>query len=694
MEHAVGIDLGTTFSAIAVVDRAGKPVVLRNAEGATVTPSVVFFEGDEPIVGDAAKEMQGLGESEVAFLFKRSMGDPFFVLEFGGQSYTPVDLSALVLRKLVRDAEAALGGTVSSAVITVPAYFDDHQRRATIAAGEKAGLKVLRIINEPTAAALAYGLDAHTGDQSILVYDLGGGTFDVTVVRISGSAITVLGTAGDHELGGKDWDDRIAQWLDTQFQELHEASPLGDCESANDLLVRCENAKKQLSSRDTTSISMAHDGLRERFDLTREQFDELTRDLMERTQRLCDQTLTDIGLAWSDLDGVLLVGGSTRMPMVRHYVTEMSGKPPRDGVNVDEAVAIGAALQAAAESTPTPGWTLPGAKTVTDVMSHSLGMVAVNKDTTAYINSIIIPKNNPVPCQEMRPFQLRVRKHGDNQAEVYMLQGESSDPTQAAVLGKYIFSGLEPVAGGTSVLDIQYAYDANGVVTVSAKQRETGRDLQLQVEPVPGDMSWLARPPEEVKEAHTHLTVLIAIDLSGSMSGKPLQEAQKAAKKFVSQLDLSHTSVGLIGFANRVEVATEPSQSARDLAKAIDGWSGWMRSGVLGWGNLAQPFTQANQILADYEDPRFLIVLTDGVWVNQAKAIQCAKTLSQTGVDIIALGFGGADRQFLKAIATSDENALLTDLSKLTHSFSKIAQVLTESGSNTRGQGGLLRFFG
>jgi molecular chaperone DnaK len=697
MGLSVGIDLGTTFSAIAMVDESGRPMIINNKEGNPITPSVICFNGKEPIVGDEAKEMQALGEQNIASFFKRSMGNDSFVLNFNGRDYTPTELSAIVLKKLKTDAETELGKKITHAVITVPAYFNNFQREATIEAGEMAGLKVLRVINEPTAAALAYGINKRSGKQTLMVYDLGGGTFDVSIVKMNQQKFNVIATDGDHELGGKDWDDRIAGYLGQRFHQDHGVDPLEDVESFQDILTRTESAKKQLSVREKVKISIVHDGEKESYSLTRAQFEKMTRDLMERTQNLTSQVLEDSRMKWRNIDGVLLVGGSTRMPMVLDYVKEMSGKKPMAGVNVDEAVALGAAVQAYMDMLEEDGtssiFTLDGKKETKgarsssmvmmeteDVMSHSLGMVAENEDSLKYINSIIIPKNTPIPCSQTRPFQIRTGKNRENKVEVYMLQGESDSPLKTNILGKYVFSDVKHSTSQTAVLDIQYSYNRSGVVSVSAMQRETKKSLSLTIEPVPADMSWLSRAPEKQQLVTAHLSVLIAVDLSGSMSGHPLAEAQKAAATFLDNIDLSHSSMGLIAFADSVKVTQDICQNAKRINNGIDEWSELMDSGDVGYGNEAEPFTEALRILKDIEDPRFIIVLTDGAWYNQQEAIKRAKECHEEGIEVIAVGFDGADEAFLEKIATSDENALFTDLTSLVGSFSKIAQVLTESG--------------
>jgi len=681
MEKTIGIDLGTTFCAVATVDENGRPILLKNSEGRVLTPSVIYFEADRIVVGEEAKEMQGFGEENIASFFKRNMGDDNFNLNFYGQDYSAERLSAILLKKLRADAEKALNADIKKAVITVPAYFNNLQREATIRAAESIGLEVLRIINEPTAAAIAFGINQQN-DQTILVYDLGGGTFDVTLLEIEKETLRVLGTDGDHELGGKNWDDRIVGFITKKFEEEFSQDPLEDSETLNDILVRAEGAKKQLSTRNTTRIVITHDGQKGRYQLDLATFEELTMDLLERTQSLTEQLLKELSFSWDSIDGVLLIGGSTKMPMVSKWIKQMSGKEPLIGINVDEAVAMGAAIQANIDANPKQLFRLGGQiKRIEDVMSHSLGLVAENQDRSKYINSIIITKNNQIPSIENRPYQIRTRQEGANELEVFMLQGESDRPLDCNIIGKYIFSNIQHEKSGVAVIDVEYAYDVNGVIKVSAMQRSIGRALDLKIEPIPTDMEWLDGNPQVQNGGSdtTHLSILIAIDLSGSMSGRPLKKAKKAALGFLQNLDLTKTSIGLMAFADTESVGLNLSQNGKKIKKGINKW----QVGTVGIGNGTQPFTKAKEVLKDKEDPKFLIVLTDGIWYNQNYAVSAAETCKEAGIEIIAIGFGEADKAFLREIATSDENALLTNLDNLATSFSKIAQVLTETGNIT-----------
>ena len=324
----VGIDLGTTNSAVACRDEFGRPAIIPSRDGQNVTPSMIYFGCEPPAVGHEAKEWARLGNEQIASFFKPHMGNPHYKLHFNGKDYDATALSTMVLKKLKDDAEAKLDEPVSHAVITVPAYFADAQRKATIDAGRRAGLQVLRIINEPTAAALAYGLKKEGADETVLIYDLGGGTFDVTVARITADEIAVLSTAGDHDLGGKNWDDRVATFFAEKFAAETGVDPLDDPVALNELLDRAERAKWTLSERSSARLTLQLGAERRSYELTRAEFETMTFPLMERTRALTEEALVEAKLAWPKLTGVLLVGGSTRMPMVRQFVGEMSGKPP------------------------------------------------------------------------------------------------------------------------------------------------------------------------------------------------------------------------------------------------------------------------------------------------------------------------------------------------------------------------------
>jgi len=694
MPLSIGIDLGTTNSAIAYVDKHGRPVVIPNELGKTITPSVICFKDGKQLLGEEAKEMQALGMYPVAAFFKRQMGDELFIFHADGVDYSATELSTILLKKIKLDAEGFLKQKVTDAVITVPAYFRDQERNATIEAGRAAGINVLQVINEPTAAAVAYGLNNTKAKQKILIYDLGGGTYDVTLLEFDSKCVRVINSDGDHQLGGKDWDDRIIEHLASQFRDEYGIDPLEDAESLADLLVQAEEAKKHLTTFEKTKISMFYEGEKGRYELFRTTFEQITSDLMERTMSMTMKVLEDMRLGPSDIDGVLLVGGSTRMPMVKCFIEKQFGKPPMSGVNVDEVVALGAAL--VAEERINNGkskkvFALKGRIKTIDVTNHSLGMIAINTDQTAYVNSIILPKNAEIPCQEVRPYQHRTSSRSDNELEIYMTQGESESPADVSCLGRYVVSGIAHQKGGLAVIDVGYHYDESGTVRVNAIDRNSKNSLVVSIEKFPiGMPERFLGAPELQAEEPEHVTAYLAFDLSGSMSGRPLKEAKKAAVGFLKNSDLSHCSIGIIAFSDRVKTKLKASQNAKKIKRAIDD----LTVGETGGCNDAHPFDEIFGLMSKSDGRRFGVVLADGVWSYQDKAIKQAKHCHVNNIEVIAIGFGGADKGFLKEIASSDEGSFYTSMEGLVETFSSIAQILTETAASSRSDNGKKRGLG
>lgn len=686
----VGIDLGTTNSAIAYINDFGRPEVLLNGEGKRITPSVIQLRADgTTLVGEVAKLEMALEKENTAHFFKRDMGKSVFY-EYHGRTYTPVDLSAELLKQLKQDAESALNKEIQRAVITVPAYFHDGPRVATREAGEKAGLEVVQMINEPTAAALAYGPKQNGKEEVVMVYDLGGGTFDISLVLVSPGTIEVIGTDGKHTLGGKDWDDRLLEHLCEQFEQCQGVNPLDDPHAFQDLLIRAEEAKKALSSRTSAIVPINCHGRVDRIEITREQFEMLTSDLLSQTEMLMNKVLEESGYDYSRIASVLMVGGSTRMPACQELVRRVTGRSPNNSVNPDECVALGAALQGAHyDETGVRGMTyqrLPaGAKgsvgglmirrSVQDVMSHSMGMIAVSADRDRYLNSILIPKNHHIPCSEVRPYKVRTIEGIDNKTSVYVSQGEGEDLGNCTFVGKYVISDIGHDKKD-AILDISYEYDRSGVVSVSATEKKSGRTLAVKKEPVPEDMSWIYKSPMELAKV-AHKTVYLVIDVSGSMSDKPLLEAKQAIHKFVESSDLANTSIGIIAFSDRAYDIVEATQDGRKLLSGAESLSID--------GGTSEPLTYVFSKLKQWKGPRYCVVLTDGQWSGQDRAIKVSKEMHKEGIEIVAIGFGSAEEDFLRKIATSDQSAMLVDNGDLTSTFENIAQVLVEGGSETPG---------
>ena len=691
----VGIDLGTTFCAVARIDQnTGKPQIIKNSFGSTTTPSVLCFEENGNILfGEDAKNMQSVGDTNAIAFFKRSMGNKLFSVELFGKKYNATDFSAILLSKLKEEAEQQCGETIDSAVITVPAYFTHIERTETLNAGKRAGLDVIAIINEPTAAAFAYGLNEKENEQTVLIYDLGGGTFDATLARINKNEIKILGSDGDHELGGKDWDDCIARYLASEFYEKYGEDISDDPEMIASLLVTAENVKKQLTQKDVVNVPIRYKGISGNIEITEEIFESISQFLIGTTKDVVERLMQDVNVTWENIDGVILVGGSTRMRMIHNYIKEMSGKEPLGGVNVDEAVALGAAIRAnitdKGNVVPFLGGLLKkkntdlfikGAKAVSDVTAHSLGMISISADGEEYVNSVIIKKNTPIPTSNTKAFNFKTRAK-NNELEIYVLQGDYKRPLDNTIINKYVISNIKKTTPPKSIIEVTYQYNSNGVIEVSATQKETGKKLPIKIEAIPEDMEWANGSPKDNQNNNStpDVEVLLTVDLSGSMSGTPLAEAKKAMKRFVDEMDKDIVRIGLIPFANRTSVVLKPTNDYRKVKKAIDEL---IIDDEFGYGNSDHPFDLGlSELEINDADVKYIIVLTDGMWGCCDAAISSAKTCHKNNIEIMALGFGSADYSFLKKIASTDEFASLTDLSNLSGSFSKIAQVIGESST-------------
>ena len=474
MSKIIGIDLGTTNSCVAVME-GGKPTVIANTEGLRTTPSIVAFtKNGERLVGEPAKRQAVTNADRTISSIKRHMGTDYKV-DIDGKKYTPQEISAMILQKLKADAESYLGEKVTEAVITVPAYFNDAQRQATKDAGKIAGLEVKRIINEPTAAALAYGLD-NEKEQKIMVYDLGGGTFDVSIIEIGDGVIEVLATNGDTRLGGDDFDNRVTQWMIDEFKKAEGIDLSGDKMALQRLKEAAEKAKKELSTATTTNINLpfitanAEGPKHLDMNLTRAKFDELTSDLVERTAIPVQNALKDAGLSASELSKVLLVGGSTRMLAAQEKVKQLTGKEPSKTLNPDECVAIGAAIQ---------GGKLAGDAGAGDILLLDVTPLSLSIETMGGVATKLIERNTTIPTKKSQIFSTAA----DNQTavDIHVVQGERQFARDNKTLGQFRLDGILPARRGVPQIEVTFDIDANGIVNVSAMDKGTGKEQHITI---------------------------------------------------------------------------------------------------------------------------------------------------------------------------------------------------------------------
>ncbi|PTM59501.1 molecular chaperone DnaK [Desmospora activa] len=550
MGKVIGIDLGTTNSCVAFME-GSEATVIPNAEGGRTTPSVVgFSKNDERLVGDAAKRQAITNPDRTVSSIKRHMGTAYKE-EIGDKDYTPQEISAMILQKLKADAEAYLGETVSQAVITVPAYFNDSQRQATKDAGKIAGLEVLRIINEPTAAALAYGIDRKDEEQTILVFDLGGGTFDVSILELGDGLFEVKATSGDNKLGGDDFDQVVIDYLVQEFEKEHGIDISNDRMAMQRLKDAAEKAKKDLSGVLTTDIHLpfltadASGPKNLEVTLTRAKFEELSADLVERTMRPTRQALSDAGMQAGDIDKVILVGGSTRIPAVQEAIKKQTGKDPSKGVNPDEVVAMGAAIQGGVLS-----------EDVKDVVLLDVTPLSLGIETLGGVFNKLIERNTTIPTEKTQVYSTAA----DNQTavDIHVLQGEREMAAGNKTLGNFQLTGIPPAPRGVPQIEVTFKIDRNGIVNVSAKDRATGKSQEITIKSSSGLSD--DEIDRMVREAEDHA--------EDDKKRKEQVEIRNKADQLVFTTDKTLKDLG-----DKVDAADKEKaeKAAEELKKALEG---------------------------------------------------------------------------------------------------------------------------
>lgn len=681
MKRPVGIDLGTTVSVVAAVDEAGRVAVLADEDGERFIPSVVCLEEDEDdiVVGQEAKDNSGALSDSVVSCVKRNMGNPEWRFPYRDTAYSAAHISSFILRKMKETAEETLG-EVRSAVITVPAYFLDAPRKATLEAARMAGLEVLKIINEPTAAAMAYGFLENQQDSTFLVYDLGGGTFDVTVMRArKGAEFEMLTTAGNHRLGGRDWDTCLATHISEQFAETHGENPRESATSFADLLLKAEKAKIALSQSKKTRIVCQHAGKSLTVEMTRQQFEELTDHLLQLTAIEVDLALQEAKLTSEQIDFLLLVGGSTKMPMVRRLM-ESKAKEIKMSRNPDEMVALGAAIEAArlANQGGADGLFRPstarrlGEIEIKDRTPHALGMLAVSRGELR--NTIIIPKDTPVPCERGRDDYATSNDDQDS-IDVHLVQGGVQDgPAEAcAPLASYTFLGIPPRPAGASRIRVTYRYNENTIVDVAAVDVASGQPLQQQSRPLV-DVDEIAGGGGEGAPAPRAVALLL--DASGSMSGRRMVEAKSACHHFIDKTDFDIVHVGIVqfGIASAANVWHPLSQDPALLKAAVD------RLRASGGTPMAEAIACGQEMLRPFRGKRerFMVLFTDGQPRSVARVREAAMRVKEDDIKLICIGVHGADHGLLDQLATSDQDSVFANSgNELVNAFGNIAQVIS-----------------
>lgn len=720
----IGIDLATTYCAVAYIpEGSNKPVIIKNSLGKELTPSVICFEDDGSyFCGDEAKDELRNGNQNCASVFKRNIGIIEKGYTFFDKDYSAGDLSALLLNHLRKEVEQKMNHRIDGAVITVPAYFEDVQRRETITACMNAGIPFMGLLDEPVAAALTFGTGTWKENSKFMVYDLGGGTFDVTIVQMGRRGMmNVVSTNGDHQLGGVDWDHCLLGVVCDRLEEATGKHLHDDIDFAAENYEQLEETKIRLSGLANVQMSFQMPGSGSiKAMITRQAFEERSKALVQRTIGFCKSMLSSKGMTWNDIDSILLVGGSTRMPMIKSALQEVSGKKPLETLNPDLSVAMGAAIQATLLShmdsdelgintanspgrgllaklgqrkkntaAPTRAPSIDdeiGLASVTRAVPHSMGVIALSEDSKHYVNRIILRKDTVSPCKKAEMFQFRTRPNRPNPLDIYVTQGEieaqgrSSDKLSRIIYARYTADIPHTTPDGRVFIRVMYRYDENGVADVAVRLDGNDKDIPIHREAMPDEIDKFDHDPEPVQVSEP-MYMMLTLDVSGSMSGAPINAAKKEMIRFIDQMsktqDDIYFSVTIVSDGN-LELTSGFTADVRAAKAAVDR----ICCGQTGYGNSAHPFSDCMAKFATVSGRKIQVVLADGEWSHQDAAIQKAKECHEQEIEICGMGFGDANESFLKKISSMDQMAIYTaSYSGLEAAFGSIAQVIGSSGN-------------
>ncbi len=654
----VGIDLGTCYSSLAYVDSMAEELVLiPNVEGELKTPSIMVALSDKTLFyGQEALDKRLAGEGDM------------------------VALTSDYLSYLLEMARQRVGQEITEAVITVPTFYTDGERRNLKEMLGEAGVQVVGIINEPTAAALAYSYRNPNTKRKVLIYKLGGGTFETAVADLNNAQVQILGAIGSRDLGGREWEDVIASYIKDQFYREFKVDFTEDKLEGIKIRELAEQVLIRLSQVSGAEAVVRYKGYTGRYYITRDMLFMMTKTMLALTVDMIKRLLSSLNIKEPEVDGILFSGGATKIPMLREYVEKELGCTGIMGVNTDYDVVYGAAIKAWLWKRNTNE-----KSRIHEVVANSIGMISVSIDGAWFVNSILIHKNTRIPISNTRTFLLSVGKKGGRMT-IYLLQGEGAVPKDCIVVGKYIIDHIEYIEGGKTLIDVTFSYDEDAIIHIQARQREKGELLAIHREPIPLDMEWVNQQPQIIEEEIAKEEVGIVyfcVDLSGSMAGLPFVEAKRALRRIASELDLTCKKVGIIGFSDQSQFILPPTDNINNINRTLQRLH--ISGRMFGYGNGTSPFAAVYekhcQNEKELKEEVAMVVVTDGAWPDKERAMQIAGLCKEKGITVYTMAFGRADTEYLSRLASLKEVSDFTEKKKGKGEWLTIAQIVSENQS-------------